>query len=89
MEYLWFVKTVMFTRVTGIFNMTGNLQDSTSYHTNFVDFRFRKSSDSVISNKISGGMYEIWQQLVTPWEPLCKWYHSIPDHHTRRAKEVI
>ena len=22
---------------------------------------------SVISNKISGGAYEIWQQLVTPW----------------------
>ena len=54
----------MFTRVTGIFNMTGNrnLQDS-SYHTNFVDFRFR---NLVISNKISGGAYEICQQLVTP-----------------------
>ena len=38
MEYLWF----MFTRVTGIFKMTENenLQDS-SYHTNFVNFRFR------------------------------------------------
>ena len=61
MEYLWF----MFTRVTGIFNMTGNgnLQDSSYvYHTNFVNFRFR---NLVISNKISGGAYEIWQQLVT------------------------
>ena len=33
-------------RVTGIFNTTGNgnLQDFTSYHINFLDFRFRKSS---------------------------------------------
>ena len=47
MEYLWYVKTVMLTRVTGILNMTGNgnLQDYTSYNTDFVDFRFRKSSD--------------------------------------------
>ena len=36
-------------RVTGIFNMTGNvnLQDFTSFHTNFLDFRFRKSSDFI------------------------------------------
>ena len=39
----------------------------TSYNTDFVDFRFRKSIViSVISNKISGRVYEIWQQLVTP-----------------------
>ena len=44
-----------------------NLQDFTSYHINFLDFRFQKSIViSVISNKISGGAYEIWQQLVTP-----------------------
>ena len=34
-------------RVTSIFNMTGNvnLLDFTSFYTNFLDFRFRKSSD--------------------------------------------
>ena len=48
---------MVYLRVTGIFNMTGNrnLQDFTSYIV-----------ISVISNKISGGAYEIWQQLVTP-----------------------
>ena len=36
-------------RITGIFNMTGNvnLQDFTSFSTNFLDFRFRKSSDFI------------------------------------------
>ena len=55
-------------RVTYIFNMTGNvnLQDFTSSHTNFLDFRFQKSSDFIDFNKISVGLYEIWQQLVTP-----------------------
>ena len=39
-------KNVMFFfvqhRVTGIFNITrsGNIQEFTSYHTNFLDFRF-------------------------------------------------
>ena len=36
-------------RVTGIFNMTGNvnLRDFTSFYTNFLDFRFPKSSDFI------------------------------------------
>ena len=36
-------------RVTGIFNMTGNisLQDFTGFSTNFLDFRFQKSSDFI------------------------------------------
>ena len=59
-------------RVTGagIFNTTGNgnLQDFTSYHINFLDFE--NLVISVISNKISGGAYEIWQQLVTLGHPL-------------------
>ena len=56
---------MVYLRVTGIFNTTGNgnLQDFTSYHINFLDFIVIL----VISNKISGGAYEIWQQLVTPW----------------------
>ena len=56
---------MVYLRVIGIFNTTGNgnLQDFTSYHVNFLDFRFRKSSDF---SEISGGAYEIWQQLVTP-----------------------
>ena len=33
--------------LAGIFNMTGNvnLRDFTSFHINFLDFRFQKSSD--------------------------------------------
>ena len=36
-------------RVTGIFNMIGNvnLQDFTSFSTNFLDFRFCKSSNFI------------------------------------------
>ena len=36
-------------RVTSIFNITGkvNLWDFTSFYTNFLDFRFRKSSDFI------------------------------------------
>ena len=51
------------TGITGIFNMTGNvnLQDFTSFHIIF-DFRFQKSSDFT---DFSVGVYEIWQQLVT------------------------
>ena len=55
-------------RVTGIFNMTGNvnLRYFTSLITNFLDFSFENLVISFISNKISVGVYEIWQQLVTP-----------------------
>ena len=38
----------------------GNLQDSTSYHSNFDE----NIVILVISNKISGGAYKIWQQLA-------------------------
>ena len=36
-------------RVTSIFNMTGkiNLRDFTCFHTNFLNFRFQKSSDFI------------------------------------------
>ena len=36
-------------RMTSIFNMTGNinLRDFTSFYTNFLDFRFQKSSDFI------------------------------------------
>ena len=54
--------------ITSTFNMTGNinLRDFTSFHTNFLDFKFQKSSDLLILNNISAGAYEIWQPLVTP-----------------------
>ena len=45
--------------MTGIFNMTGsrNVQDFTDFENLVI---------SVILNKISEGVYEIWQHLVTP-----------------------
>ena len=54
--------------VTGIFNMTGNvnLRDFTSFHTNSLISDFENLVISLILNKISVGVYEIWQQLVTP-----------------------
>ena len=57
---------MLYLRVTGIFNTTGNgnLQDLTSYHINFLDFRFRKSSDF---SEILGGAYKI---LATVGDPL-------------------
>ena len=60
---------MVYLRVTGIFNTTGNgnLQDFTSYHINFLDSDFKNLVISVISNKILGGAYEIWQQLMTSW----------------------
>ena len=44
-------------RVTGIFNMTGNinLRDFTSFNTNFLDFK--NLLISLISNKISDCFY--------------------------------
>ena len=55
-------------RVTSIFDMTGNvnLQDFTSFHTNFLDFTFPNLAILLISNKVLAGAYEIKQQLVTP-----------------------
>ena len=58
-------------RVTGIFfNMTGNvnLQDFTTVVSIpiFLILDFKNLVISLISNKISVGVYEIWQQLVTP-----------------------
>ena len=50
-------------KVTGIFNMTGNT-DFISFRTNFQISKIYIAI--VISNKISAGVYEIWQQLVTP-----------------------
>ena len=50
-------------RVTGIFNTTGNGNSQVTISIFLIsDFK-----NSVISNKISGGVYEIWQHLVTPW----------------------
>ena len=56
---------MVYLRVTGIFNTTGNgnLQVTISI---FLISDFENLVISVISNKISGGAYEIWQQLVTP-----------------------
>ena len=48
--------------MTGIFNMTGNGNLQVTIPILLIsDFE-----NLVISNKISGGAYEIWQQLVTP-----------------------
>ena len=59
---------MVYLRVTGIVNTTGNgnLQDFTSYYINFLISYFENLVISVISNKISGGAYETWQQLVSP-----------------------
>ena len=70
---MWFVKTARKTvmvyllpqRVTGIFNTTGNF---TSYHINFLDFRFRKSSDF---SEISGGSDLNFRRIN------CRHYHAL------------
>ena len=59
---------MIYLRVTGIFNTTGNgiykiLLVTTSI---FLISDFENQVISVTSNKISGGAYEIWQQLVIP-----------------------
>ena len=47
-----------------LYNMTGNvnLQDFTSFHTNFVDFRFQ-NIDFKYDFSMAGA-YKIWRQLV-------------------------
>ena len=44
--------------------MTGNvnLRDFTGFHTNFLISDFKNLVISLISNKISAGAYEIWQE---------------------------
>ena len=59
---------MVYLRVIGIFNTTGNgnLQDLLVTISIFLISDFKNLVISVISNKISGGAYKIWQQLVTP-----------------------
>ena len=52
-------------RVTSIFNITGNVILLVSIPI-FLISDFENLVISLISNKISAGAYEIWQQLVTP-----------------------
>ena len=70
-------------RVTGIFNITGNvnLRDFTSFHTILIsDFE-----NLLTSNKISVRVYEIWQQLLVLELTVCmdNFYCSIYKRGTK------